>query len=610
MKKGMSALFVLLVGGSLLVVALGASASSRDIAPIPAFSASDLTAVPGDDWVTSRGDMYNRQFSSLDTINKANVGQLKIAWHTRVAIPTKGKPNFAGAFTEAEPVVYQGTMYMPDTKGNVFAFDAVTGERLWFYKPKYPKGFAAGLPTSRGVAIGDGKVFMAQTDGNIVGLDQSTGRIAWKTKVVDYKLGYYFTSPPTYYNGSLITGTSGGDSGANSKVVGLDATTGKLRWTFNVIPSGSQFGSKTWPKKRAYLGGGAVWAPLTIDPALGLVYVGVGNPVPYNGNARGKGNELFTESVLALHVTSGKYAWHFQEVHHDIWDYDTAANPLVLFDLNIKGKLRHAVASMGKTGWVYILDRRTGKPVLGINEKKVPQEASQHTWPTQPIPVGQPFAAQCPSKTLWAGYKAPDGKPYNLGCLFTPYTDQHYTVFAPTALGGADWPPSSYSEKTGYMYICSKDSSGAWKALPPVKPGQLKPLGNFFQIEGLFQQKGSPGTKALGRVVAMNMRTNRRVWSAKFTPGDMCYSGILSTAGGLVFVGRNDGRLQAYDDQSGKLLWSSPKLLASVAAPPMTYTANGQQYVAVYAGGNGIAAGSGAVKVRYGSDLYTFALPS
>ena len=133
-------------------------------------------------------------------------------------IPTKGKPNFTGAFAEAEPVVYGGTMYMPDTKGNVFAFDAVTGERLWYYKPKYPKGFASGLPTSRGVVIGDGKVFMAQTDGNIVGLDQSTGRVAWKTNVGDYKQGYFFTSPPTYINGMLIIGQSGGDFGARCKV--------------------------------------------------------------------------------------------------------------------------------------------------------------------------------------------------------------------------------------------------------------------------------------------------------------------------------------------------------------------------------------------------------
>ena len=406
----------------------------------------------------------------------------------------------------------------------------------------------------------------------------------------------------------LIIGTSGGDFGARCKVVAIDGKTGRIKWTFNVIPTGKQKGAETWPKKRAYLGGGAVWAPLVVDPALGLVYVGVGNPVPYNGSVRGKGKELFTESVVALNMNTGQYRWHYQTVHHDIWDYDTAANPLVAFDLTIKGTERKAIASMGKTGWVYLLDRRNGQPILGIPEKKVPQSPVQHTWPTQPIPVGEPFAAQCPPAT-WKNWKAPDGKKVKIGCLFTPYNGKQYTAFAPAALGGVDWPPSSYSPRTGYMYVCSKDSSAAWKALPAKEAGKLKPLGNFFQIEGLAAQKGSPAQHSQGKVVAMNMRTNRRAWTANFPSGDICYSGILSTAGGLVFVGRNNQTLQAYDDTTGKLLWTSPKLVASVAAPPMTYQVDGKQYVAVYAGGNGIASGYGTAKVKYGSDLYTFALP-
>jgi quinohemoprotein ethanol dehydrogenase len=608
--KGIRALLVLLVVGSVVTaVAWSASTRTHAIEPIPAFSADDLTAEPEDNWTTARGDIYNRQYSALSSITKDNVKDLKIAWHTRVAIPTRGKPNFTGSFAEAEPVVYNGTMYMPDMKGNVYAFDAVTGERLWYYKPKYPKNFSAGLPTSRGVVIGDGKVYMAQTDGAIVGLDQATGRVTWKKQVGDWKKGYFFTSPPTYINGMLIIGESGGDFGAACKVLALDAKTGQIKWTFDLIPTGDQFGANTWPKKRAYVGGGAVWAPLSADPDLGLVYVGVGNPVPYNGNVRGPGKELFTESVVALHMDTGKYAWHFQEVHHDIWDYDTAANPLVLFDLEIKGEDRKAIASMGKTGWIYLLDRRNGKPILGIPERKVPQSPKQHTWPTQPIPVGQPFAAQCPDKKAWSKWKAPDKKPVKMGCLYEPYNEKQFTVFAPAALGGVDWPPSSYSSKNGYMYVCSKDSSAAWKALPEAKAGKLKPLGNFFQIEGLFSPPGSPALKSVGKVVAMNMRSNRRVWTVTFPVGDICYSGILSTAGGVVFVGRNNRTLQAYDDRTGKLLWTSPKLLAAVAAPPMTYTVDDKQYVAVYAGGNGIAASFGTAKVKYGSDLYTFALP-
>jgi len=593
-----------------LVVALSASASRQAITPIPAFSSSQLVSEPSSDWLTARGDAWNRQYSSLAQINKSNVRGLKVAWHTRVAIPTKGKAGFTGALTEAEPVIYQGTVYMPDTKGNVYAFDAVTGERQWYYKPKYPKGFAAGLPTSRGVVIGDGKVYMAQTDGSIVGLDQNTGRVAWRTVVGSFKKGFFFTSPPTYINDRLVVGTSGGDFGALAKVVSLNAKTGKIQWSWNVIPTGAQRGSNTWPKHRAYTGGGAVWAQLPVDPSLNMVYVGVGNPVPYNGNVRGTGKEYFTESIVALDMTTGKFKWSFQEVHHDIWDYDTAANPIVVFDVNYKGQLRHALAQAGKTGWVYILDRTNGKPLIGINEKKVPQYAPQHTWPTQPVPVGQPFADQCPRNTaLWRKWKAPDGKPVKIGCIYTPYNEKQYTVFAPTALGGTDWPPSSFSTQTHYLYVCSKDSDAAWKALPKSQSSKLKPLGNFFQIDGLSAQKGSPAQLTQGKVVAMDMTTNRRVWVHKFPVGDLCYSGVMSTAGGLVFVGRNDRHLEAYDANSGKLLWRSPKLAASVAAPPATYESNGKQYVAVYAGGNSIASGSGTKKVTYGSDLYTFALP-
>jgi quinohemoprotein ethanol dehydrogenase len=607
--KGTRVLALFVAGGAVLAVAIGAFAAIRDISPIPAFTTDQLTAAPSDDWLTSRGDIYNRQFSSLDSITQSNVSQLKVAWHTRVAVPSKKAQSFKGSLAEGEPVVYKGTMYMPDAKGNIFAYDAATGERLWYYKPTYPKGFASALPVSRGVVIGDGKVYAAQQDGSVVGLDPATGRVVWKTVIGSFKLGYFFSSPPTYINGMLVVGTSGGDFGARAKVVGIDAKTGKVKWTWYVIPTGKQLGANTWPKKRAYTGGGAVWAPLAVDPSLGYVYVGVGNPVPYNGNVRGKGQELFTESVVALDYRTGQYKWHFQQVHHDIWDYDTAANPLVLFDLNIKGQDRHAVAAIAKHGWVFILDRKTGKPVLGINEKKVPQSALQHTYPTQPIPVGQPFAAQCPDRAAWSKWKAPDKKKVTIGCVFTPYDDSHFTVFAPSPLGGADWPPSSYSPKTGYLYICSKDSSAAWKGIPENKQTKLQPLGNFFQIDGLNAQPGSPATKAPGKVVAMNMRTNTRAWTAAFPAGDVCYSGVLSTQGGLVFVGRNDGRLQAYSDTTGKLLWSSPKLVASVNAPAMTYTVDGTQYVAVYTGGNFIAGGFKS-KIRSGSDLYVFALPS
>jgi alcohol dehydrogenase (cytochrome c) len=585
----------------------GASGKRAAISPIPPFTSSDLTNTPKDDWVGVHGNILQQQFSGLTQINRGNVKSLKIAWHSQVFIPTKGKPSFTGSLAEAEPVEYGGTMYLPDAKGNVYAMDATTGERLWYYKYKTPKGFSSLLQTSRGVAIGDGKVFMAQTDAHVVGLDQSTGRPKWETTVGNWKTGVTFTSAPTYVDNLVIVGESGGDSGGDCQLVALNATTGKVVWRFSVIPRGNQFGAKTWAPGD-YPGGGAMWSPPAVDTSLGLVYVAVGNPVPYNGADRGVGMDLFSEATIAVHMKTGKLAWYYQETHHDNWDYDPAANGVELFNLKIKGQMRQAIAQAGKTGWVYILDRRNGKPIIGIPEKKVPQEAAQHTWPTQPIPKGQPFSTQC-APGSWKTYKQPGGESTTVGCLYHPYNSTNYTAVAPSALGGADWPPSAYSPRTGYLYICSKNSTAAYKALPSVVAGKLQPLGNFFQLDGVFAGKGSPATKAQGTVVAMNMRSNRIAWEVKFQGSqDPCYSGILATQGGLVFVGRNNGTFQAYNDLNGKLEWTSPKLAAGVNAAPMSYTVNGKQYVAVYAGGNALLGETGYLTPQSGSDLYAFAV--
>ncbi len=228
-----------------------------------------------------------------------------------------------------------------------------------------------------------------------------------------------------------------------------------------------------------------MWNTPTVDPALGLAYVAVGNPIPYSGVIRGAGAELFTDSIIALNLKNGKLRWYFQTTHHDIWDYD-ATNPTVLFDLNGK----KAIAQAGKTGWVYILNRSNGKPLYGIPEKKVEQLKSVNTYPTQPIPNGDKFSRQCATKQAYAGKKAPDGKPYQkVGCIYTPYDDTGFVAFAPAALGGANWPPSAYSPKTGYMYICSKDSESAWRAVP-AEDQKLQALGDFSQIEGLTPGAG------------------------------------------------------------------------------------------------------------------------
>jgi len=590
-----------------LGAAFGASAEKKATPAIPAFTNTQLTANAGADWIAPHGDIFNQRFSTLTDVNATNVKGLKMAWHIKLAIPgLKAKLGPLGSFAEASPVVYGGVAYMADGNYNVYALDATTGERLWFYKPKFPKGFTPLLST-RGVAIGDGKVYHAMADASIAALDQATGRVKWRTKTADWKDGYYFTNAPQYWNGLVITGESGGDSGAACKVVALNAKTGKIVWTFDVIPQKKgQLGYNTWPLHRAWVGGGAMWNTPVIDPRLGLVYVGVGNPIPYSGLTRGPGAELFTDSMLALHAKTGKYAWHFQVVHHDIWDYDVT-NPFILYDMKYKGRMTPAIVHANKNGFLYILNRRNGKPILGIREKKVPQSAAAHTFATQPWPRGQAFSSQCPNKAQFSKLKAPDGKPYKVGCIYTTVTDKQFTVFAPNPLGGADWPPSSFSPQTGFMYICSKNGVASWKDIPEDQE-HLKPLGDFSQVVGLTPKKGSPASRVDGTLVAMNLRNNRVAWTVTW-PKDMCYSGVMSTAGNLTFVGRNGGFLQAYNSRNGKLLWTSPKLRAGVNAPAVTYTANGKQYIVVFAGGNGIATAFGGVKPNYGSELYAFALP-
>lgn len=592
-----------------LAAALGASGATDRTkvgAPIPAFSAEEIAAPSGDNFIAYGGNGLNHRYSTLDEINVNTVKNLKIRWQTRLQVPGKKEPPPAfGVLAEQSPVVYDGMIYMPDYNRRVWAINAATGEKVWATKPRLKKlvGLGAGIP-NRGVAIGEGKVFIAASDASVIAMSQATGRILWRTVLADNKKGDTFTSAPAYADGKLFLPGSGGDSGASAKVWGVDAKTGKKLWTFNVVPQKpSDPGWNTWSKDRIWRGGGAIFNTPAVDPELNQVVFSTGNGDPYSGLGRGPGKELYIASIVSLDMDTGKLKWHFQMVHHDIWDY-ACPNPVVLFDLERpNGTVVKGAAEACKTGMLYLVDRRNGKPLYGIPEKPVPQSAAQHTYPTQPFPVGDAFSTLCPP-AKFKKMKGPDKKPYRVGCIFEPYDDTRYTVSAPGALGGANWPPSSFSPDTGYMYICSKDSLLQFKSIPLEKQ-KLVPLGDFSQVEGL--SGGGPAGKMTGRLVAMNLRNNRIAWQQKWP--ELCYSGVLSTAGNLVFVGRSAGFLEAYNARNGRLVWRSPKLRAGVNAAPVTYTVEGKQYVSVFAGGSGIAGAFGGVKMAFGNSLYTFALP-
>jgi quinohemoprotein ethanol dehydrogenase len=565
-----------------LVVIVTAGAQST-ISPAPAFTPGQEQQVAGADWITVGGGLNSARHSILTQITSSNVSGLKLAWTGTFNLPKAA----AAVPEEGGALAYQGVLYMPDGLNAVQALDGTTGKALWNYTPKNDS--PALLPAVRGLAIGDGKIFEGQNDGNIVALNQLNGQPIWKTKVGDPTDGIQFTSAPVYYNGMVVEGASGGDWGGRSFAIALDAHTGDELWRWYVAPSPGSLGSGSWGINEWQRGGGAIWIYPSVDVTSGLLYLVTGNPVPWNG--RGPGKNLWSDSIVALHIGSGTFAWGFQTVHHDIWDYDVT-NPPILFDLTYNGQITPAVGVASKTGWVYLLNRLTGKSILGIAEKKVPQlkgAAAKYAnlSKTQPYPIGEPFTSQCSTRKQWPG-KAPDGKPFIVGCIFTPYAyakgKPSFIASAPAAEGGVDWQPSAYDPATHYEYLCSISGAGtALGAIPnaekTIVPGVLSLGVNF----------GTPSkVPDAMQIVAMDMQTNKVAWkvtqppsTSKSVPSARC-SGILSTPG-LIFAGQeNTKQLGAYDPATGKNLWLSAKLPQATGGPPITYTgADGKQYIAV-----------------------------
>ncbi|HEX6998249.1 MAG TPA: PQQ-binding-like beta-propeller repeat protein [Gammaproteobacteria bacterium] len=550
-----------------LVAAAGAHAQT--IRPAPAFRGDDLVGPPTDGWPTNGGNWYNQRYSPLTQIDRSNVARLKGVWRTHLEGSGVG-PQYSG---EAQPIVYDGVIYVVTGADDVFALSVETGAILWEYRANLdPANNAVCCGwTSRGVGLGDGKVYVGQLDGKLVALDQRTGEVVWSVQAERWQEGYTITSAPLYYDGLVITGFAGGERGIRGRVKAYDADDGELVWTFYTIPGPGEPGHETWPQDNdVWMDGGApVWQTPAVDPELGLLYFSTGNPGPdYNGSVRA-GDNLFSASIVALDVRTGEYRWHFQQVHHDIWDFDSPA-PIILFDLEVDGRLRKGLAQAGKTGWVYILDRVTGEPLIGIEERPVPQEPRQATSPTQPYPIGDAFVPQhIPIP--------PEGtKLVNQGRIFTPYWTEP-VLAKPGPPGGANWPPSSYDPTTGYKYVCAADR--IWSFFAEEITAERPPEGATYIAGGI----GGFHMRAFGVFAALDMRTNRLVWQQHWA--EPCYSGSIVTAGGLVFVGRNDGRLTALDARDGTKLWEF-QTGAGMNAPVSTFEHEGKQYVVAYSAGN------------------------
>ena len=558
------------------IAALSAVAFACAFIGIGAQAPADWVRPAGRNFPVVGGNLANQRHSTLTAINTSTVNKLGGAWMVHLE---GGNP--AGN-AQATPVVVDGVMFISSGVGNVFAIDAKTGAIRW----KYTSEATAGNATHRGVVAAEGKVFAAQRDNSLVALDQKTGALVWRARVETSR--GFMAAPAIYHDGLVYMGVAGGEGGVRGQFGAFDAKTGREVWKFWTVPGPGELGHDTWEGESWKHGGAPVWTHPAIDPALGLVYVATGNAWPDNDGTERGGDNLFTASVIALDLKTGAYKWHFQAVRHDIWDYDTA--PPVLADIRYQGEMRQALMYAGKTGFLFILDRTNGKPLIGVEDRPVPQEPRMKTAKTQPFAIGDPFVPICPEPGT-----VPEGM--QTSCVFGAYwTDP--VVIAPGTLGGLSWAPMAFSPQTNLVYITGSIVNSAFTLRRQTWDTETDRVRNLDSGRGFYRPSGVPRS---GNLTAMDPTTNRIVWQRplKFTSG--LGSGLLSTAGGLLFHGEPDGHLVAYDIANGNELWKF-QTGAGADAPVATYEVDGEQYVAI------LSAGSGLQLSARGDSLWAFKL--
>jgi len=536
--------------------------------------AADLAAccTPGDqDFPKVGGNLGNQNYSRLKQINTGRIKKLGAVWLNQI------EGGLLSGTNQSTPVVVDGVIYVESALGNVVAVDGRTGITKWKYTQ------TRGTLTRRGVAVGQGLVYTLANDNYVIALDKNTGQVAWEKQ--HHGWGNVEKVALVYHDGMLFVGTNDGSRGA---ALALDATTGELLWHFWGAPGPGEFGNDTWEGNSWENGGATPWIHPAVDPELGLVYFSFGNVragSSQNGSTRG-GDNLFANSIVALDMRTGAYRWHFQSIHHDIWDMDNVMSP-VLADVRIRGRDRKIVVYGSKSGMYYILDRRDGSAPLGIDEIPVPQEPRQKTSLTQPFPRQGGWTENCvvdqPLGTAIPGNPNRAVPNYERGCLYAAHWDVPI-LSIPGHGGGADWNHHSFSPSTKLMYTGFGYVAAA-HSLTESSNG-LRP----------------PGEYQTGGIVAVDPRTNRVKWK-KHLPYSLAHgNGILTTASDLLFIGQPDGNLLALCAEDGEELWRF-QTGAAISASPITYEIDGDQYLAIYAGGTGIPYGNSAPR---GDNLWAF----
>jgi len=485
-------------------------------------------------WLTYSGNYQAHRFSPLTGITRDNVAQLKPAWIYQVR---------RTGIVETSPIVVDGVMYVTEPPSTVTALDVRTGRPLWMYSPTIPTDVIVigSPPVNRGVAILGNTVFVGTVHGHLIALDAKSGAVRWDTVVDDNKFGYYLTSAPLALDGRIIVGVSGAEAGIRGFLDAYDPATGKRVWRTHTVPAPGEPGSETWKGDSWKTGGGSAWLTGAYDPALNLVYWGTGNPGPdWNGDLR-QGDNLYTCSLIALNPVDGKIKWHFQFTPHDIHDWDSNEIP-VLFDAPLNGRTRKLVAMANRNAFYYVLDRETGEFLSAT-----------------------PYAKQ-----TWAERIDAKGRP-----IRRPATEPSLegTLVFPNIQGASNWPSPSYSPKTQLFYQAAREmGTYFFKGEPQYKPGEPFMAGGGRAVNG---------DDAWGAIRALDATTGKLKWEFKLISPPM--SGVLSTAGGLVFGGTDEGNFFALDAETGKPLWDL-QLGGAIRANPMSFAVDGKQYVSIAAG--------------------------
>lgn len=516
----------------------------------------------GNDWLHTNGGYAQTRFYPGKQINTGNVKHLRPEFSFQTEVHES---------METAPIVVNGVMYMTTAYNHVYALDAATGKEFWHYKHKMGPitTFCCG-PNNRGVAIEGGKLFMGTLDAKLVALDAVSGKLLWETAIADPEKGYSETMAPTVIDGKVLIGTNGGEYGIRGFLKAFDAKDGKLLWTFYTIPEKGNEGvwaendatgrnlhrdikaeKEQFARNSAFyqtLGGG-VWMNPAVDLKTRTIFFVAGNPSPDLYGTERPGDNLYTDSLIAVDLDSGTYKWHSQYVPHDVWDLDAVSPPILLDVKDKSGKMIPAVIHGGKTGHIYVHDRKDGS-LIRFSEAMIPQE------------------------NMWVLPTATGAR------------------MLPGANGGVEWSPMAVNEKLRLAYALNLHQPMTYQVEKAAYPGGKLWLGGAF--------KAIEGEQQWGRVAAVNVDTGKLAW--KFDTAQPLIAGAMATAGDLVFYGEGNGLFRALDARNGKLLWEY-QCGAGANAMPVSYAVKGRQYIAMGCGGNT------QIDFKRGNTMFVFALP-